>query len=208
MILDQLRIFWQRCPEQFRSFFGGNKMTKLLRSIIAAAGLSFVLPASQILADNAPRPPTTPSFTSSVDEPGRIPYQFTLAQLCPSPPSPFGCQANLPPVPTGKRLVIQHWSLSGQISSGGTSVLATLQKFSMGSFLANYSVTMPPLFLVSSQNSNLLFAFDQLTQVYVDPGTTVAVSVFAPVNFVGPVTYFVSGYLLDCTVNVCAPIAP
>jgi hypothetical protein len=75
----------------------------------------------------------------------------------------------------------------------------------MGAYTAFYSVTAPPLFAFGN---NQIFAFDQLTQVYVDPGTTVAVALFANVTFQGAITYFVSGYLLDCTVNVCAPIAP
>src|SRR5262245_33852459 len=119
MMLDQQRVSASVAPEH-SAHFGGDKMMKLLRSIIAVAGLSFVLPASQSLADNTPRPsPTNPALTSSVDDPGRIPYQvFTFIQC-----SGNICLQNLPAAPAGKRLVIQHWGFQLVQQTGTNSVI-------------------------------------------------------------------------------------
>ena len=77
-----------------------------------AASLVALLPASQCLAQSGPINP--PAKTSSVDDPGRIPYQFNAQ----------GNTSNTPPVPLNKRLVVEHVSVVGQLcpAAGGPAL--------------------------------------------------------------------------------------
>ena len=184
-----------------------------------AASLVALLPASQCLAQSVP---INPAKTSSVDDPGRIPYQFNAQ----------GNTSNTPPVPLNKRLVVEHVSVVGQLcpAAGGPALaLAATQGPGMN-FGGPPPTTNPPpcsatfvlvtVFAVSSvinsgvPFSSILppltpfggFAFDQPTLGFVDVGghVTVAINSNASVAF----NFVVTGYLLDCTVNQCAPILP
>jgi hypothetical protein len=97
-------------------------MTKTAYSLIVVAALGAMLPSSWALADpsvTVVNPATNPAKTSSVDDPGRIPYQFFKnLQPCVN----TTCQATTPPVPDGKRLVVQHVSAFGALTSPGNVV--------------------------------------------------------------------------------------
>jgi hypothetical protein len=76
-------------------------------------------------------PATMPALTSSVDNPGRNPYQafINANNVC------VGltlCIIQFPDVPGGHRLVIQHVSGSGSFSSTPSLVEVALVTFSLG----------------------------------------------------------------------------
>jgi len=67
------------------------------------------------------------------------------------------------------------------------------------------STFAPPVFGTTNQG----FAFDQPVLGFVDAGSTVTVFISTNGSFNQAASDFVvSGYLIDCTVNQCAPIAP
>src|SRR5215469_4263032 len=66
-------------------------------------------PSTSPASTTVTNPATAPALTSSVDDPGRIPYQARLSSNdC---VSNGGCIITPPAVPAGKRLVIQHAAL-------------------------------------------------------------------------------------------------
>jgi hypothetical protein len=53
-----------------------------------------------------------------------------------------------------------------------------------------------------------VFAFDQPTLGFADAGNAVTVIITSTSGFSDASDFMIAGYLLDCTVNQCAPIAP
>lgn len=134
---------------------------------------------------------------TSVDDPGRTPYQF-FANLQPCVKTT--CQATTPAIPDGKRLVVQHVSAFGALTSPGNTVEVVVSTPN-----AVISTFAPPVFGTSNQG----FAFDQTVQGYADSGQTVTVFISTNGSFDQAASDFVvTGYLIDCSVNQCAPIAP
>jgi hypothetical protein len=140
-------------------------------------------------------PATNPVPTSSVDDPGRTPYQSFLFQSCTGDVCLFG----FPAVPASHRLVIQHVS-SGELVFNGTptgvSIALAGHADSESGFLAPFA---GPL---SSFDQSVLYYLDsgEKPRVAAGPfGTTFAAN--------GGQSMMLSGYLIDCTVSPCAPIA-
>ena len=175
-------------------------MTKTAYGLVIAAALTAIFPASRVLADpqvTVTNPVSNPAKTSSVDDPGRIPYQF-FANLQPCVHTT--CQATTPAVPAGKRLVVQHVSAFGALTSPGNTVEVVVSTPT-----AVLSTFAPPVFGTTNQG----FAFDQPVLGFADAGQTVTVFISTNGSFDQAASDFVvTGYLLDCTVNHCAPIAP
>lgn len=182
-----------------------NSMRKTGFVVFIAASLIAALPANRVLAGpsvTVVNPPTDPAKTSSVDEPGRNSYQF-LKNL--QPCSGTFCEATTPAVPDGKRLVVQHVSAFGALTSAGTFVEVVVSSGTSGSSRV-FSTFAPPIFGSPGSQG---FAFDQTVLGYADAGS--AVTVFISTN--GSLNntaadFIVTGYLVDCTVNQCAPIEP
>jgi hypothetical protein len=196
---------------------------KILHIIIGAC-LMALLPASQSLGQQGQQgqqgggssvtvsnPATNPAKTSSVDDPGRIPYQtshqFTTTE-CTFDPDNSQCSFIFPSVPSGKRLVAQHIAVNAVLGSQfGTQVSS---RISIG--------TQPVSFFfvptIADKNKVPKANGDQSVLFYVDGGLSFQAVLAADVPFfaiqgVPPfVSITVSGYLLDCKVNLCAAIAP
>ena len=153
--------------------------------IFIAASLIAALPANRVLADPSDR------------DDGRIPYQFFKnLQPCTST-----CSVTTPAVPNGKRLVVQHVSAFGALTSQGTFVEVVVS-----SGPAVLSTFAPSVF---GNPGNQGFAFDQTVLGYADAGSTVTVFISSDGNLNNTASDFVvSGYLVDCEANHCAPIAP
>jgi hypothetical protein len=77
-----------------------------------------------------------PALTSSIDDPGRIPYQSTVFQTC----TGANCTFTFGALPTGHRLVIQHVSGILGFSGSGTQISVILRAGGPDavSFLASY----------------------------------------------------------------------
>jgi hypothetical protein len=168
--------------------------------VFIAASLIAALPSNRGLADpsvTVVNPATNPAKTSSVDDPGRNPYQFFKnLEACVN----TTCQATTPPVPAGKRLVVQHVSAFGALTSPGNTVEVVVSTET-----AVLSTFAPPVFGTTNQG----FAFDQPVLGFADAGETVTVFISTNGSFNQAASDFVvTGYLIDCTVNPCAPIAP
>lgn len=175
-------------------------MTTRLYVPLVAVALIAALPGSRALADpqvTVTNPATNPAKTSSVDDPGRNPYQF-FKNLQPCVHTT--CQATTPAVPDGKRLVVQHVSAFGALTSPGNTVEVVVS--TPTSVLSTFA---PPVFGTTNQG----FAFDQPVLGFADAGQTVTVFISTNGSFDQAASDFVvTGYLLDCKVNQCAPIAP
>ena len=175
-------------------------MTTRLYIPLVAAALIAALPGNRALADpsvTVKNPPTDPAKTSSVDDPGRNPYQF-FQNLQPCVKTT--CQATTPAVAEGKRLVVQHVSAFGALTSPGNTVEVVVSTPT-----AVLSTFAPPVFGTTNQG----FAFDQPVLGFADAGQTVTVFISTNGSFDQAASDFVvTGYLLDCSVNHCAPIAP
>ena len=95
----------------------------------------------------------------------------------------------------------QHRSVAfGALTSPGNTVEVVVSTDT-----AVLSTFSPPVFGTQNQG----FAFDQPVLGYADAGSSVTVFISTNGSFDQAASDFVvTGYLIDCTVNVCAPIAP
>ena len=139
---------------------------------------------------------TKPLLNSSIDDPGRVPFQSSIenAGKC----SGDSCLWLFGPIPAGHRLVVQH--VSGSINFNAPPGAAEV-------LLNNGTSTFfAPL------NSAVLFsAFDQPVLAFFDGPQSIGVQilVFGGGFATGPQTQdmTLTGYLLDCSAAPCAPIA-
>jgi len=159
--------------------------------------VTVVNPDTSPIPSQVVNPAASPALTSSVDDPGRVAYQSFNDQ--PSSCSGNLCQFVFPNVPDGHHLVIQH--ISGNFGFTGDPLLVMVDVFGGGafsSFLAPVAHAGPAFFS----------AFDQPALLYFDAGVTASMQVFVgSSSFLGVPLVELSGYLLDCTVSPCAPIA-
>jgi hypothetical protein len=139
-----------------------------------------------------------PALVRSVDEPGRVPYQYAIElssndSRCGGNPA-HNCFVVFPAVPAGKRLVIQHVSAT-QFVDAGFDAAATVQSGSSGLHLE-----IPPggYQLLGGTAKN--FIFSQAVHGYVEAGDAPSMSIYT----LGPGVnnslnryYFISGYLVN-----------
>jgi len=145
-------------------------------------------------------PATSPARTSSVDDPGRIAYQVLQSKSgCSNL-----CQIQFPDVPSGKRLVIQHVSGSLGFNGPPKSAVVNLAKDAV----ANSGVAAFFTSVAAGAGTNNFFSvFDQPVLFYIEAGKpTVLAS--GDESTISNMQVTLTGYLLDCAVNICAPIAP
>jgi hypothetical protein len=178
-------------------------MNRTTYRLIAAAGFITLLGTDQnVSADptvTVANPPTNPAHTSSVDDPGRIPYQF-FKNL--QPCSGTVCQVITPPVPQGKRLVVLHVSAFGSYRQSSFFQVVVSTNSAMLS-------TFAPQMLNSPSGTGTGFAFDQAMLGYADAGSAVTVLMSINGSFDNTATSVtVTGYLLDCAMNQCAATTP
>ena len=178
-------------------------MMRTAYSLIAATAFIALLATNQnVSADptvTVANPPTNPAHTSSVDDPGRIPYQF-FKNL--QPCSGTVCQVITPPVPQGKRLVVLHVSAFGSYRQSSFFQVVVSTNSAMLS-------TFAPQMLNSPSGTGTGFAFDQAMLGYADAGSAVTVLMSINGSFDNTATSVtVTGYLLDCAMNQCAATTP
>lgn len=86
--------------------------------IVGGLGLPAMLLLSYPTPTFAQRPRTAPPVpVRNVDERGRVPYMEFQVVSCPGGDAPT-CQIAFPPVPEGKRLVLEHVNASMTFESG------------------------------------------------------------------------------------------
>jgi hypothetical protein len=145
-----------------------------------------------------------PALTSSIDNPGRAPYQSFAPVTC----NGSICFSSYPVVPAGHRLVIQH--VSGTLEFGGASItIPTTILVRVGYFNGSVQEFFSEFF-ASVQNNVGLTSFDQSVLGYIEAGASpeVQVNLYGSPASLGPFSPIaLTGYLLDCTASPCAPIA-
>jgi hypothetical protein len=177
-------------------------MTKTLYIIIGA--IVTLLPASQSLGQQGQQEQQGTVL--------RIPYQaehrFTTTECGPSGLAPFQCNStSFPSVPAGKRLVAERIVASASLASG----TLVESRINVNNVLVSFSF-VPTLTFSSGGGTSAVG--DQTVLFYVDGGSSVQTAMFTDGAFGkdpsgGPIVIMsVIGYLLDCTGNVCPPIAP
>jgi hypothetical protein len=144
---------------------------------------------------------TAPVLTSSIDDPGRIAYQSHVELLtCNNNPN---CTATFPNVPAGHRLVVQH--VSGQANFVNAPPQNFVEVDVGNPNVASSGIHALAAFLGPLIGVNVTI-FSQLILAYFDAGATPTVSLHTGVT-INDFGVTLAGYLLDCTVNQCAPIA-
>jgi hypothetical protein len=150
------------------------------------------VPQIPVTVDN---PASNPALTSSIDDPGRIPYQSTQSPSC----TGSFCVISFPAVPSGHRLVVQY--VSGFLLFLATPSVVAVQVGSGVSIGTAISFFFAPISGVGS-------SFTQPVLVYIDAGQVPTVGVSAgSTTFFGETIISLTGYLLDCKTSPCAPIA-
>ncbi len=144
---------------------------------------------------------SAPAIDSSVDEPGRIPYESVQSVLTQNCPSHAFCNFTFPAVPAGRRLVVLRLTGSFTLAPSPSAVSVLVGVFGNG---AGTIFDAPAL-------TNGLSVFDQPVLTYYDAGSIPLVQI-QPVNtsFGTPtdsLSVILHGYLLDCSAAPCAPIA-
>jgi hypothetical protein len=141
-----------------------------------------------------------PALTSTIDDPGRIPYQSSVNMSGKCPPGGSTCFWEFGSPPAGHRIVIQH--ISGTVSFNGTPISIPVNLNNGSGLLASF---LAPFANFSS--------FSQPVQAYFDPANIIEVQIFLiegtypnpPDSFTEVIT--LTGYELDCTAAPCAAIA-
>jgi hypothetical protein len=143
-------------------------------------------------------PATSPALTSNVDDPGRVPYQNQVILDCTGPAAP-ACSTGQQSVPPGKRLVVQHVAVAAEFKGSATAARSSIAVFAGGLLSA---------FPLSLALGGTLAIGDQPVQFYVNGGGSFIGFVSADFTPGLSAEMTLTGYLLDCTVNQCTPIAP
>ena len=159
--------------------------------------VSVVNPGTSPVPTTVTNPNTSPVLNSSVDDPGRIPYE---SQLVTSSCGGSGnCTLTFPTVPAGHRVVVQH--ITGFDTFFGNNTPTFFYLIASVDNLSAVSSFFPPF------QGILGYAFDQPVLFYVDSGHTVAVIMSTDQVFNGAGFMTLKGYELDCTVANCKAIA-
>lgn len=154
---------------------------------------------------------TAPDFNVNLNDPGRIPYQVThgvSTQTDDCSTSQDSCSFLFPDIPMGKRLVVQHVTASVRVDKA-TYVFVEAQNIVVEKSLV-LSAFLLPLSVNIGQPQRA--AGDQSVQFYLDSGKFSGAAMFVSTDGnLGPAPQIIvsmTGYLLDCTINQCAAIAP
>ena len=150
---------------------------------------------------------TAPLLVSNVDDVGRIPYQATAP--CADEGATNNCVATFPAVPQNHRLVLQHVSLFVEVSSTSVAVKVGLGKTNTSLNDAAFSFFKAPTSASVYGSAEPAEAdVDQPVLAYVEANDMPIVSAAASTHEVPQQGQaYLSGYMLDCSVAACTPIA-
>ena len=133
-------------------------------------------------------------LVANVDEPGRIPYQGLVVVRADT------CCYSLPPVPSGKRLMITNVTGSIKLNPPGVLASVDLVNQQTGAQVSN-AATLAGTF--AGQN---VFGLNAPMQLVADSGQTIQMTISALASIPSIGIFTISGYLLDCGLASCAPI--
>jgi len=147
-------------------------------------------PAATIITNSA----TMPALTSSIDDPGRNPFQVATSKSC---GGGLGCNIDFPPVPVGHRLVVQQVSCSTTYTGSppyvAVSVEENVSPFVRSSFFAPFS--------------GGVVLFTQHLTYYLNENATLDVGIsLGGTATIGPTQCSLTGYLVNCGANQCSAI--
>lgn len=147
---------------------------------------------------NVTNPATAPVLFSNVNDPGRIPYQVVRTNInCLAPP----CTVPFPAIPNGHRLVLQHVSVLATFRGNNPGYISV----GMGSNNILFPITPEPPPNNQSPSSGVA---DQPVLAFGDGGQQPAVAIDGYSALMLSLQASISGYLLDCSIAPCTPIAP
>jgi len=146
---------------------------------------------------------SSPALTSSLDDPGRHPYQATVSRpSCQATSGGENCGFLFPLIPLNRRLVVEHVSGIFSFTAVPTILYAGVGSPVAANFFPIPQATVAP--------PGALTSFDQATKLYFDTTTLsplVSLAFLGTANLQGG-SVTLTGYLLDCAAAPCAPIAP
>jgi hypothetical protein len=184
-----------------------NKLSTLAGAVknVVVIGAAFVLVAvvaGVFTAGPAIAQAVRAALVANVDDPGRIPYQAIA--FCQAGPANFNtCDALLPAVPAGKRLVITH--VSGVLATNvpGGTLLEPL----LGNGGGDPVAYLPTTFQGAADGLNE-FVFNQPVVAYYEPGQSPHASVDLRAPGTDTYAHFtLTGYMIDCATGPCAAVA-
>lgn len=147
-------------------------------------------PASTLVTN----PDTMPALTSSIDDPGRNPYQVSTDKNC----GGLGCNIDFPPVPDGHRLVVQQVSCSGSYTGANPPYVAV-------SVEKNTVPAVRTSFFAPFSGGRILF--HQPLTYYLNEKVTLDIGFdLGGTATIGLTQCSLTGYLLDCSANLCSAI--
>lgn len=152
---------------------------------------------------------TNPALTSSVDDPGRIPYQARESLSC----SGNSCQSGpTPAIPNGHRFVLRYITISGLATTKQANFVVNIVEIEPKVKFGFATIVQISGATTKLSSTEFLASINQQALFYLENRTLIA-EVRASENFTfdsfltGPIVTY-TGYLLDCTAAPCAPIAP
>jgi hypothetical protein len=155
-------------------------------------------------------PATAPVFNINVSDKGRVAYQNqTNSFSCVASDNGNTCPAT-GVVPTGHRLVIEHFFAGTPVTPFSTGAQVFLYA-TTGKPFGPVASAFPANLLVLPFNAPPSLVVDQPVLIYLDPGQQLRFSLFVA-NGAQSLTFqnlasSVTGYMLDCTIAPCAAIA-
>jgi hypothetical protein len=155
-------------------------------------------------------PSTSPANTANVDEPGRIPYSTSDARNC-TGHDPI-CEFHFPPVPANHRLVLLNISTNLTLQTVNGASQAAVVAIEAPQYIHYFPqiISIPSILPNSSNFVEAISYSIQPVLIYQDGGTsfTITADNLGTAQFSGVGSVAIAGYLVDCTIAPCAPIAP
>jgi hypothetical protein len=150
---------------------------------------------------------TQPVLNSSIDDPGRIPFQQQIVLNGGECSGVTTCPFTFHALFSGHRIVIQH--ISGGLSYNGTPFSITVSLFGPSSGVPLSQFFAP---LVVTGTGTSFTAFDQAVLAYIDPPPVsglffgIRVDIGPGSLTAGTQVMTMSGYMLDCAAAPCATL--
>ena len=179
------------------------RVLALMAGILAAAGV-----VSSMIAENAIAQ-IRAALVKNVDAPGRAPYQHMVSfapgsfgATCPGAFPWTACVVSFPPVPPGKRLVVEHVTMmlhSFQPTFFSVGNQSSSDDFPDPNFGSDVAVITPDFASGGNTSAGPRWFIDRAIRVYFEPGDTPKLKVGSTGIGNGPGRASIHGYLIDAT---------